>query len=250
MPGFLRLIREMHEAGREFSIAFRIFGSDLPAVAEHWNRFCDGKHPLHLGFELPGRKLDLCQQSNLGYLWRSGVAKTDSDAQEEQIALVLGTSDLAPGTNSQGWGATSAEEALEWYEAMGPNRGPILRGAAAIQQFFDEAAATGRTVGTRECYPHWASCDWKTGGKLHFVDTGRPPRYHALFLDDNIGKREIVDTRSGDNAAHVLPPEEALGAYMVSVEPLRVMSDDTYLANKVAEAEAELDRRLAAHVAP
>ncbi|CAK0880465.1 unnamed protein product [Prorocentrum cordatum] len=253
VPGFLRLIRELHEGGREFSVAFRTFGSDLPAVARDWNRFCDGQHPLHPGFELPGRRLDLCQKDSFGYLWRGGFTWTDEGTQVEQIALVLGTSELAPGTNSQGWGTTSAQAALEWYEAMGPNRGEILRGTAAIQQFFDEAASAGRTVGTRECYPHWASCSWKTGGKLHFVDTARPPQYHALFLDDNIGKRGIIDiraTRSVDNAAHVMTPEEALGAYMVSVEPLRVMSDDAYLANKVAEAEAELDRRIAANIDP
>jgi len=250
VPGFLSSIRNLHEAGRKFSIAFRTFGSDLPAVAEDWNRFCDGKHPLHPGFELPGRRLDLCQQNSVGYMWRGGLAQTESGTQEEQIALVLGTSEEAPGTNGEGWGTTTAEEALAWYEAMGPDRVRILRGPVAIREFFDEAAAIGRTVGTRECYPHWASCGWNTGGKFHFVDTARPPRYHALFLDDNIGKLGIVDTRSADDATHVIPPDEAMGVYTVSVEPLSVILDDSYMAKRVAEAEAELDRRLASCIDP
>lgn len=245
VPAFLRLVRELHEAGREFSIAFRTFGEDVPAVARDWNRFCRGEHPLHAGFTLLGRELDMGRQDSFGYMWRGGKQRGgDGETDEERIALVLGTCDLAPGTDSNGWAETTADEALKWYKAK--EDVTILHGVEEVQGFFNGAAENGRTVATRECYPHWASCNLGPGsGKLHFVDRGCPPQYHALFLDDN-AHLNIVDARCADDIDCSLPFEEVLGTYLVAVDPLHLVHDEGYLADCVASAEAALAAKLAA----
>lgn len=240
VPAFLKLVRELHESGRDFSLSFRTYGEDLPSLAEDWNRFCDGKHPLHPGFTLPeSRRLDLSCRDNFGYMWRGGAIEGD-----ERIVLILGTCELAKGTNSEGWGSTSADEALKWYESMGDDKVKLIKGAAAVRDFFDKAAQQGRTVGTRECYPHWAANGQKSfASKLHFIDRRKPPSYHSLFMDDNL-LNGIVDPRCADDVTCSLPLEEALGVYCQNVEPLKVINDERYFLRRLEEAEANLQKLL------
>ena len=52
-PSYFATIAGLADAGRDFSIVFRTFGSDLPEVIAEHNLFCEGRHPL-----LPPRKFD------------------------------------------------------------------------------------------------------------------------------------------------------------------------------------------------
>lgn len=48
LPSFLRLLRELKQRGRTFSVCFRTFGKDLPKIAEEYNCLCEGNHPYFL----------------------------------------------------------------------------------------------------------------------------------------------------------------------------------------------------------
>mmetsp|Transcript_23638 Transcript_23638/g.52413 ORF Transcript_23638/g.52413 Transcript_23638/m.52413 type:complete len:376 (-) Transcript_23638:281-1408(-) len=242
LPGFLRLIRDLHEAKRDFSVAFSTFGSDLPNVAQDWNRFCEGRHPLHEGFLMPSRRLDLDDADSCGYLLRQG---SESD---DEIFLIQGRIDLAPGSCSSGWGQTTPEDFLKWYETGQP-ADRVLRGAAAVRDFFDSAAREGRTVAVRNCYPHWAANGRKaSAGKVHFVHQGPSASSHALFIDDLAGTGEggrgIVDCRCLTNPEERLDIRETLGVHVVATKPLDAVRDIGYLSTLVADAEEAFANRM------
>lgn len=251
VPGFLRLIRDLTEEGRDFSVAFRTFGCDLPKVAKDWNRFCDGAHPLHPGFSLPpSRRFDLLDRERVGYLWRNSSASgQQADSPEEDVALIVGCAELAPGTDSDGWGCTTPSAALEWYEKQEGVR--ILRGLEQVRDFFETSAREGRTVGIRECYPNWASHGFAAvTGKLHFADVSSSPQYHAIFLDDNIedpgtSGKGIVATRDIAKPTVALPYREAEEVFMLRVDPFELVLDDAYLGRRIASAEERLALRSA-----
>ena len=48
LPSFLRLLRELKQRGRTFSVCFRTFGKDLPKIVEEYNCLCEGNHPYFL----------------------------------------------------------------------------------------------------------------------------------------------------------------------------------------------------------
>jgi hypothetical protein len=49
IPSFFRLLLHLRKKKREFSIAFRSHGPDLPSIIEEFNNFCDGNHPAYNG---------------------------------------------------------------------------------------------------------------------------------------------------------------------------------------------------------
>ena len=51
LPSFLELVRHLEEEGRDYAIVFRTFGTDTKEVAEEWNLFCTGGHPLFPGMQ-------------------------------------------------------------------------------------------------------------------------------------------------------------------------------------------------------
>jgi len=159
--------------------------------------------------------------------------------------MVSGTVELAPGTDLKGWGQTSPEEFLSWYETTYPGRVRVAHGAAAVRDFFDIAAKEGRTVGVRNCYPHWAANDRAAAaGKLHFVDATPRPAFHACFLDDNVdsnpeeGVKGIVDNRRFGDPEHRLSLQDCFGRHMIPASPMELVRDVDYFAKRIADAEA------------
>eukprot|EP00913_Durusdinium_trenchii_P021407 g20119.t1 len=54
IAAFFELVAELIKNGRSFSIVFRTFGSDLPAVQAEFNAFCAGQHPRYPDMRLDG----------------------------------------------------------------------------------------------------------------------------------------------------------------------------------------------------
>eukprot|EP00403_Amphidinium_massartii_P035543 CAMPEP_0178447492 /NCGR_PEP_ID=MMETSP0689_2-20121128/41432_1 /TAXON_ID=160604 /ORGANISM="Amphidinium massartii, Strain CS-259" /LENGTH=380 /DNA_ID=CAMNT_0020072519 /DNA_START=234 /DNA_END=1377 /DNA_ORIENTATION=- len=240
VPSFLNLIRKLHAEGRDFSVTFRSFGEDLDFVVDDWNRFCKGVHPLHQGFVLPDKEVNA--HDSKGYLWRGGLGPSNgADGTEELVVLVLGTTELVGGTDSDGWGNISAARALQEYESMQPQVS-LIRGVTAVRDFFDEASKNGRTVAIRDCYPHWASSGRRTeSGKIHFVDLHQRDQ-HTLFLDDNASddpSKCIVDSRLKDDPSQAVNPQVAR-LFTLPVKPFRVIAEDDYFINLVQQAERKI----------
>ena len=54
IPSFFDLLVHLKRSGRSFTVCFRTFGEDLPSVAEDYNNFCEGKHPLYPDVRMDG----------------------------------------------------------------------------------------------------------------------------------------------------------------------------------------------------
>ena len=82
LPSFFELVLALERAGRDFAIAFRTFGVDLPEVAAEWNSFCMGEHPCYPGVRMDGtslsgidRTLSLPLSSGAWYRYDGGAAQ-------------------------------------------------------------------------------------------------------------------------------------------------------------------------------
>jgi hypothetical protein len=240
LPSFLQFVRKLKESGATFSVSFRSFGEDLLSIVEDWNRFCRGEHPLHKGFMLPGLEIDQsidAGEKSIGYLWRGG--RSAAGTEEERVALVLGTTKLAEGTDTNGWGKTTAEDALDWYKESYS----VIDGLGNVKAFMDKKAAEGKTIAIRDCYPHWAANQKKAAaGKLHLIDTGNPPSYYTLFFDDNVYPDPaenilgVVDCRGIDDFTRNIPPSEVFGKYAFHVDTLKAVIDNDFFMTSFMEA--------------
>lgn len=55
IPSFFHCLLTLKEAGADFGVVFRTFGSDIEGVSIEYNAFCEGKHPLFPGVKMDGR---------------------------------------------------------------------------------------------------------------------------------------------------------------------------------------------------
>lgn len=55
IPSFFHCLLTLKEAGADFGVVFRTFGSDIEGVSREYNAFCEGKHPLFPGVKMDGR---------------------------------------------------------------------------------------------------------------------------------------------------------------------------------------------------
>lgn len=59
VPSFLCLIATLHRRNIDFKIVFRSFGKDIPHIANEFNLFCIGEHPLTSQFSNDGSRIVL-----------------------------------------------------------------------------------------------------------------------------------------------------------------------------------------------
>jgi hypothetical protein len=242
LPSFLLFVRKLKESGATFSVSFRSFGEDLWSIVEDWNRFCRGEHSLHRGFRLPGLEIDQSvdgSETSIAYLWRGGHSDSAAAGSEERVALVLGTTKLVEGTDTNGWGKTTPEQALDWYKESYS----VLDGLSNVKAFMDKKAVECKTIAIRDCYPHWAANQKKAAaGKLHLIDTADPPSYYTLFFDDNVNpdptetEKGVVDCRGIDDFSRNLPPSEVFGKYAFHVDTLKAVVNDDFFMTSFTEA--------------
>lgn len=55
LPSFFELLLHLDRTGREFTIVFRTFGTDITDVIEEVNLFATGQHPSYPGVQLSGQ---------------------------------------------------------------------------------------------------------------------------------------------------------------------------------------------------
>ncbi|ELR15527.1 uncharacterized protein ACA1_163650 [Acanthamoeba castellanii str. Neff] len=204
LPSFLHLLKHLKESGLyTFTLVFRTFGQDLPHLTQHFDEFCEGKHPLYRGFVMDGSdgQPDYRIQHKTGQhgtFFRQGREKHETH-------LVLGLWDQVPNTTKlEEWEGNVST--LEFYEGNERVK-KVLTGFDAIHDHIhidqNEASA------------------------------------HAIFFDDNIhfnGSQpewmNIVDLRDKESGAP-LALRDHIGRHLVKVEPAEAIRDVEYYRRAV-----------------
>jgi len=233
IAAFFDLVADLVKNDRSFSIVFRTFGSDLPAVQAEFNAFCAGEHPRYPKLRLDGSaegKPDLrLTAENTGSWYRSA----------DNCSIVWGTTTLEEDLHS-------AKGNLDDFLQLPENSSlQSSRGWDAVLKDLQTKTSKPSVLALRDYFPYWQ----KGGqhgpyGKLLPVDPA-DHRCHSLFFDDNITldaeDTKIVDVR--DKTGKALWPVYAQRYYIARAEPLLAVADDNYYIRKVAEKEQNFQRK-------
>eukprot|EP00667_Euglena_gracilis_P012743 EG_transcript_13094 len=209
LPSFFRLVLSLR--GRDVTLVFRTFGTELAPVAAEYNAFCAGAHPLYPAVRLDG--------TGGAEDWRlhapHATGKFHRTATDCLLAFVdaAGLVDVAEGPR-QIWDALHAR-----------------------------IAAGCRAIGIRDHWAYWAAeGESDASGKLLLVDASNPaPAYHHIVFDDNVhwGRYHIVDVRDR-TTGQTIPYEAAINRWVVKVEPLLCIRDPDYFVKALQRCEENL----------
>jgi len=242
IPAFFELMLHLKKTNRLFSLVFRTFGTDLPDVAQEFNAFCEGKHPLFPEAVLDGRdgkpdyRIDFEDCNKFGTLFRS-------DASAAGTALVLGT--LKQPKLSDG---------LEFYADSGkfPKLRVVSGGIGIVADELCRLSGEPGTLALRDYFPCWREMGMgeasPNGGKLMIVDPRPSSRLLPVFFDDNITYKStrIVDVRDARRLEKPLWIQYVLPCHVVRAEPLEAVSDRRYFIKHVERLSIAYEARLAA----
>ena len=88
IPSFFRMLMFLKKQKKEFSVAFRTFGSELDNVVYEYNKFCQGEHPCFNGrnntplVKMDGSKnskdMQIRDENQRGTMYRNGDQLSDN----------------------------------------------------------------------------------------------------------------------------------------------------------------------------
>ena len=217
VPAFFEFVLHLNATERDFALVFRTMGENMPVVADEWNMFCTGRHPLYPSAKFDGsnntidRRLHLPQAS--GVFHRTSI-KSDG----------IYFSSICPNQNTV----------------------DIAKGAAACDAAIYRLIGHGyNTLGIRDDYKFWGYAGYTDdSGKLCLVERAVPGgcvKRHVLFFDDNIRRAyaHIVDVRDHVTGEHI-PFAEANGVYLHRARPVDIVLDNQYFVKALTECESAL----------
>lgn len=247
LPSFFEMVLELRRRRRSFTIVFRTFGTDLVAVSQEWNAFCEGRHPMYPaaprfdGSDGGGDyRVNLAAGSDTCGTFYRGA---DGDA-------------LAVGTIAQPKGLPPG---LEFYDSMEGVR--VVRDApgevSEMWRWLHARTAAPGALALRDYYPWWAAHGRRgEAGKrllLNVAGCHRGPlagRRHEMFFDDHIAptNAQIVDARYRLMPARVPWTPYLYGTHLCRAEPLESIADPEFFVRKIDEMECSMRRRLRAQM--
>uniref|UniRef100_A0A7S4S472 Uncharacterized protein n=1 Tax=Alexandrium monilatum TaxID=311494 RepID=A0A7S4S472_9DINO len=244
IPAFFELLLHLQRSGLSFSLVFRTFGTDLREVAEEFNAFCEGRHPLYPGAAFDGRdggpdyRIAFNDPSAFGTFFRSSLCGKGD-------ALVYGTLRQPK----------LGEAGLEMYadHAEFPYVRVVSGGIGAVFQDLRRRSRKPGTLALRDYFPFWraqgmgSDAGRLNGGKLMVIDPRPSSSVHEVFFDDNIlyTTPRIVDARLALFPGKVLSMRYLSPCHLVRAEPLEAVTDRGYFARHVERLSAAYERRLA-----
>merc|ERR1711964_220115 len=215
LPSFFRLIQQLTEEGREFSVIFRTFGTDLPEIISEYNAFCTGAHPMY-DFKSPG----LCVNDK-----KIGCIRRD----EKDVQMYVGDIDISKYDQK-----TSNQQFRDQFMKKCEH----LKNGKAIYEYF-MTVTPGKSFACRDHWQFWNNHEEEPEhGKLMLIDP-TDMSVHQIFFDDNITGEEnagIVDVRNVQTNETV-PSAEAWNQYMVKAEPILATTNEDYYIEMVQLCE-------------
>jgi len=228
VPAFFYRITELVRQKHSFTLAFRTFGSDAPAVISEYNNFCAGDHPLRSKFpDLPllDGSVDGVQDrriadgNNLASFYRS----------HNCVALVSDTLDMATQLKA-------FDGDFDAWQTAHPES-TVFRNGDAIRHFREMTSRDTPAIAVRDYWKYWDDTDSWTGGKLMYVDINDKTR-REVFFDDHIkpDDPDIVDFRVGSSFEELQSADKELWAdHLVPVEAIHVIRDMNYFTRHLRD---------------
>lgn len=225
LPSFFHLLRHLDKARPRATLIFRTYGTDLPALAEELNAFCEGRHPCWPGIKMDGRggtrdwRLRLDLPERFGALHRGGRNSADAQA----VALALGTLDNPPGRDKPPYPCPYA-----FFEAR------AARMLTSADQLWDHLwAQRAHTLALRDDYAFWARHRFTAAAGKPLRVHLRDPARQDLFFDDNVHDDDahIIDAR--DPRGRALPWGSVRDQHVLRVDPYRAILEEDYFTRQL-----------------
>ena len=231
-----RLMIELQNKERIFSIIFRTFGFDFDDVIKEYNSFCEGGHPIFSGDngQYPKKYFDGTNGSkdyrikvnNIGIIYRF-------DEHINNICLVLGTLKRIKVNNY--------DELLYYYkEDIEQKKINIIKGGKNIFEYININSTKGNinSFCINDHYEIWSKYDKNSiCGKPMFIDPDNK-NIEVFFFDDNIddSNKSIVDCRNiltGD----IIESKEIKEKYVIKADSLKAAEDEYYFLDIIENVE-------------
>ena len=235
-PSLFRLMIELKNENRFFTLIFRTFGYDFDDVVKEFNSFCEGEHPLFSGenekypiiyFNGSNNSKDYrINKTNIGIIYRF-------DENIEDCYLVLGTIKRIK--------LEKPEELYSFYkEKIDNGEINIIKGGKAIYEYITNNSLNGKinSLCINDHYDTWYKYDKKSiSGKPMLIDPDNK-NVEVFFFDDNIkiSETSIVDCRNVITGES-LKNKDIEDKYLVIADTLKAAEDEYYYLNKIKEAE-------------
>ena len=199
LPSFFKLLLVLEEKKIDYSIVFRTFGDDIPKVAEEFNLFCEGNHPICSQFE-SFRKMD------------------GSDGTiDKRLCLPQYNGKILRNEDNMVFVTVNQNNVIATFE-----------GYDEFNRILSEWTYGGRTVSIQDDFHHWAKHgESDHSGKLLILQN-EANKIKQLFFDDNIeyDHAHIVDVR--DHNFKSLPYTVTKGACLFKIQPYDAIIDHEY----------------------
>lgn len=238
VPSFFDMLVYLKRQQRSFTLCFRTFGEDLATIADEFNRFCEGRHPLYPDVRMDGSD----QQPDYRFYVSDPDACGTFHRTDDCTSLIMGTVEQA----GEGRFKDSTDKSLKFYEYF--KDVTVISGMFEVQQYLKRRYQTCGTLGIRDYFQFWKKHDMQTeGGKPFFYDARALNRRHELFFDDNIcySNSQIVQPIDLPVRGQHPWPIPLLQTHLVRVEPWDAIYDRKYFLTNLARLEAAYAQKLA-----
>ena len=237
-PSLFRLMIELQNENRVFTIIFRTFGYDFDNVIKEYNSFCEGEHPIFSGKrrdeKYPTKFFDgthnskdyRIKENNIGILYRF-------DEKINNICLVLGTLQRINVKNS--------DELFSFYEEqMNKKTINIIKGGKKIYEYMINSSSVENinSFCINDHYETWFKYDKNSiCGKPMFIDPDNK-NVEIFFFDDNITNddKSIVDCRNV-NTGNIIQSKDIKSKYLIATDTLKAAEYENYFLNFIRQAE-------------
>jgi len=238
LPSFFELLVTLKRCKRSFTVVFRTFGEDLPAVIGDLNDFCEGKNALFPGVKMDGSDGDPDYRVKVEDPEKYGTWHRD---EAGELSVVMGTSEQA----GEGQYKEVKEKSLAFYKDFPGLQ--IVSGMEAVTSFWWEKCASPGTLAMRDHHAYWRSKKMTApGGKLFLFDFPCPANRHDLFFDDNIRPEDfyIINPCSISLPDSKSMPLTLLQSHICRALPLEAILRQDYFVKELARLEEGRRRRL------
>ena len=230
IPAYFHTLEHLVAAGQPFGVVFRTFGSDLPAIMEEHNMYCEARHPafpnaVPLDGSVPGRPNLKLDTEHTGRIIRHA-----GQHGSNLMALAMTTHSLPglPAAVDIISGPLNVAAAIE--SRLGIKQDPAAAEAAAIAR----SDPVHPVLALRDDYLFWHTHGEQAhAGKLLLVDPS-DETVHPVFFDDNVGEDDacIVDVRNAVTGDPI-PFSETKNVFVVRANIAEAVRDPQYFVKQL-----------------
>jgi len=239
-PTLFHLVATLQRQRRPFALLFRSFGADHQKIQAEWNAFCELRHPIFSRLiedigpldgtvaGIPDRRIN-----SLHTLYRD----------QQGPVLLLDTFTNGPSDSWDAWARAKPKPTADTRKGREFVKGTLhcttVEGVWHLRKWFASHLDREATAAIKDDWAWWQfHGEQAHAGKLMVLLGGRRES-QQVFFDDNIDPFDarIVDCR--DENGKPIPDAKAIDKYLVKVNPVEAMMDETYFFRKLLHSQGE-----------